>query len=71
MKISRSEIKQDRFTYLSSMIQKKGEIQNEINETIRKSSKFFHLIRSILWNEDIESVKPQYAMCTLRRYYYV
>jgi hypothetical protein len=54
MKICRSKMKQvDRFTYLGSMAEKKGYIQNEINESIRKASKFCHLINSILWNKDI------------------
>jgi hypothetical protein len=35
------------------MVKKNGKIQNEINERIRKASKFHHLIKSILWNEDI------------------
>jgi hypothetical protein len=54
------------------MVEKNGKTQNEINERIRKVSKFYHLIKSILWNNDIaESVKPQYTMCTLRRCYYM
>jgi hypothetical protein len=72
MNISRNEIKQfDRFTYLGSVVEQKSEIQNEINERIRMASQFCHLITSIIWNKDIESVKPQYTRCTLRRYYYV
>jgi hypothetical protein len=51
------------------MVEINGKIQNEINERIRKASKFYHLIKSILWNRDTESVKPQYTMCNLRRYY--
>jgi hypothetical protein len=39
MKISKSEIKQfNRFTYLGSMVEKNGEIQNEINERIRRTT---------------------------------
>jgi hypothetical protein len=53
------------------MREKNGEIQNEINERIIKATQFHHLIRSILWNKDTESVKPQYIRCTLRRYYYM
>jgi hypothetical protein len=38
MKISGSEIKQvDRFTSLGSMEEKNSEIQNEINERIKKA----------------------------------
>jgi Asp-tRNA(Asn)/Glu-tRNA(Gln) amidotransferase C subunit len=49
MKISGSEIKQvNRFTYLESMEEENGKIQNEINERIRKVSKFYHLIKSTL-----------------------
>jgi hypothetical protein len=36
-----------------------------------KASKFYHLINSILWKKDIEGVKSQYTMCTLRRYYFM
>jgi hypothetical protein len=34
--------------------EKSGEIQIEINEIIRRASKFCHLIKSILWNKDID-----------------
>jgi hypothetical protein len=67
-----SEIKQANiFTYIRSVVGKKNEIQNEINERIRKASKFYHLIKSILWNRDIESVKPQHTKHTLRGHYYM
>jgi hypothetical protein len=39
------------------MVEKNGKIQNDINERIQKASKFYHIIKSILWNKDIESVK--------------
>jgi uncharacterized iron-regulated protein len=59
MKINRSKIKQVHiFTYLGSMVQKNDEIQNEINERTRNATQFYHLIKSILWKKDIESVKP-------------
>jgi hypothetical protein len=51
MKMHESGIKQvNRFTYLGSMIEKKGEIEDEISERIRKASKFYRFIKSILWN---------------------
>jgi hypothetical protein len=34
------------------MPKKNSEIQNEINERIRKASQFYYLIKSILWNKD-------------------
>jgi hypothetical protein len=74
MKISGSKIKEvNRFTYLGSVVEKNGEIQSEINKRIRRPTQFHHLIKSILWNKDIDikSVKPQYTRCTLRRYYYM
>jgi hypothetical protein len=53
MKISGSKIKQvDRFTYLGSMVEKNGKIQNEINERIRRASQFYYLIKSISQNKD-------------------
>jgi adenylate cyclase class IV len=53
MKISGSKIKQvDRFTYLRSMVEKNGKIHNEINIRIRKATKFYNLIKEILWNKD-------------------
>jgi hypothetical protein len=57
--------------YLGSVVEKSGKIQNEINKRIRKASEFYHLLKNMLWNKDIESVKPQCTMCTLRRYYYM
>jgi hypothetical protein len=55
MKISRIKIKQvDRFTYLGSPVQKTGKTHNEINKRIQKASQFYHLIKSILWNKDID-----------------
>jgi hypothetical protein len=55
MKVSGSKIKQvSTFTYLGSMVEKNSEEQNEINERIRKASEFYHLIKSILWNKDID-----------------
>jgi hypothetical protein len=72
MKISGNEMKQfDRFICLGSVVEKNGKIQNEINKRISKGLQFYHVIRSILWNRDIESVQLQYARCTLRRYCYV
>jgi hypothetical protein len=72
MQISRSKIKgADRFIYLGSMVQKKDGILNEINKRIRTASQFYHLIMSIVWNKDIQPIKPQYARRTLRRYYYI
>jgi hypothetical protein len=72
MKTSGSKIKQfDIFTYHRSMVEKNDKIQYETNKTIRKVSKFCHLINSIMWNKNTGSVKPQYKMCTLRRCYYV
>jgi hypothetical protein len=54
MKVSGSEIKQfERFSYLKSVVEKNLEIQNEINEIIRKASQLYHLIQSI-WNKDID-----------------
>jgi hypothetical protein len=38
------------------MVEKNDEIQNEINDRIRKASKFYHLINSILWNRDTDKV---------------
>jgi hypothetical protein len=59
MKISRSQIKQaDRFTCLGSVAEKNGQIQDEINERIRKASQFYHLTQIILRNKDTESVRP-------------
>jgi hypothetical protein len=55
VEISRSEIKQvDIFSYVGSVVEKDGEIWYEINKRIRKASKFYYLIRSILWNKDID-----------------
>jgi hypothetical protein len=49
MKVCESEIKQvNRFTCPGSAVEKNGEIQNEISGRIRKASKFYHLIMSIL-----------------------
>jgi endonuclease III len=73
MKISGSEIKQvDRFTYTGGVAEKNSEIQNEVNKRIRKATQFYHLIKSILWNKDVDrKLKPQCTRCTLRRYYYM
>jgi hypothetical protein len=72
MKASGSKIKHvERFTYLGSIVEENGEILNEINKGIRKTSQIYHLLNSIIWNKDIESVKPRYTRCTLRRYYYM
>jgi hypothetical protein len=72
MKISRSQIKQvNRFTYLRNSREKNSEIQYEINKRISKATKFYHLIKSIFSNKDIDSVKLQYTRCTLRRYCYM
>jgi hypothetical protein len=30
--------------------ERNGKIQNKVNERIRKASKFYHFIKSILWN---------------------
>jgi hypothetical protein len=55
IKTSGSELKQvDRFTYLGSVVEKSGMIRNEINERIRKASKFYHLVKNILWNKHID-----------------
>jgi hypothetical protein len=52
MKICGHKIEQvNRLTYLESMVEKNGEIQNEINERIRKASQFYHLIRRTLWTK--------------------
>jgi hypothetical protein len=62
METSGSKIKQvNRFTYLKSLVEKNGEIQNEIKERIKKASKFYHIIKSTLWNKVIESVKSQHT----------
>jgi hypothetical protein len=53
------------------MVEKNSETQNEMNKRIRKATQFYHLINSILWNKDTESVNPQYVRCTLRRYHYM
>jgi cytoplasmic iron level regulating protein YaaA (DUF328/UPF0246 family) len=53
------------------VIEKNGVVQNGVNERIRKASKFYNLIKNLLWNQDRESVKPKYARCTLRRYCYM
>jgi hypothetical protein len=54
-----------------SLVEKNGDIKNEINERIRKATQVYYLTNSVLWEKDKERVKPQYAKCTLRRYYYM
>jgi hypothetical protein len=72
MRISRSEMKQvNRFICPESVVEKNDKIQNEINKKIKKTSQFYHLIKSTLWNKGTESKKPQYTRCTLRKYYYM
>lgn len=46
-KLSKSEMKQDRVTFLGNLVEKNGEIRNEINGRRRKTLQFYHLIRSI------------------------
>jgi hypothetical protein len=54
VKINGKEIKEvDEFVNLRSLVEKNGDIQNEINERIQKTTKFYHLAKSLLWNEDI------------------
>jgi hypothetical protein len=36
------------------VVEKNGKTQNKINERIRKASKFYHLINSILWNKEVD-----------------
>jgi hypothetical protein len=47
----------DKFVYLGSVVEKNGKIQSEINERTGKTSKFYHLAKSLVWNNDIENVK--------------
>jgi hypothetical protein len=51
-----------RFTYLGSMVEKNGEIQNEINKRIRKATQFHDLINSIWWNKDIKCKTTVYKV---------
>jgi hypothetical protein len=57
MKRSKHKMKQvDRFAYLGSTGEKNCKIQNEINARIRKVSQLYHLINSMLWNKDKDTV---------------
>jgi hypothetical protein len=44
----------DKFVYLGRVVEKNGEIQNEISERTEKASKCYHLATSLLWNNDID-----------------
>ena len=43
----------EEFVYLGSDINKEGRIKKEISITTQSSVKCYHLIKSILWNQDI------------------
>jgi hypothetical protein len=55
VKINGKEIKYvDKFVYLGSVVEKNGNIQNEIHERIGKASKRYNLAKSLLWNKNID-----------------
>jgi hypothetical protein len=56
MKLDGKDIKEvDTFIYLGSSINKNGKIQKEINERIRKASNFYHLVKGLIRNRDINN----------------
>jgi hypothetical protein len=54
MKLDGKDIKEVD-TCLGSSINKNGKIQNEINEIIRKASDFYHLVKGLIRNRDINN----------------
>jgi hypothetical protein len=55
VKINRKEIKEvNTFVYLGSVVEINGKIQSKIKERTRKTSEFYQLAKSLLWNKDID-----------------
>jgi hypothetical protein len=56
MKLDGKDIKEaDTFIYLGSNINTSGKIQNEIKERIKKASNFYHLVKGLIRNRDINN----------------
>jgi hypothetical protein len=55
VKINGKDIKEaDKFLYLGRVVEKNGEIQNEISKRTGKASTCYHLAMSLLWNNDVD-----------------
>ena len=56
------------FSYLGSVVICNGKIQNEINGRIKKASQFYHLVKGLLSNKDInEKCKPNILKIYFKR----
>jgi hypothetical protein len=65
LKINGRDIKEaDKFVYLGRVVEKNGEIQNEISERTGKASKCYHLVTNLLQNNDIDR-KYKITVCNV------